>query len=128
MEFLKYLKNEWDTEPMRKAYLECGLTDFELPQRSKGIEFNNGLRLSIQGSFGHYCTPRKTLSYNKYERMEFALCTEQGFKDVKDYINTDKYDNYFDGSVYGYVPVSLIEELYQNLKQKYGLKYIIVEE
>ena len=35
MEFLKHLKNEWDSEVIRKAYLSCGLTEFHLPQRSK---------------------------------------------------------------------------------------------
>lgn len=122
MEFLKYLKNTVDTEAVRKTYLSCGLIDFDLPQISDGILFKNGLKLSIQGSFGHYCTPRKTLPYDKYKRMEFALCTKKGFADVKDYIDTNEYDEYFDGSVYGYVPVELIEKLYQNLKAKFGIK------
>lgn len=122
MEFIKHLKNTIDTGTMKMAYLQCGLIDFELPQKSNGIEFKNGLRLSIQGSYGHYCTPRKTLPYCKYTSMEFALCTEKGFADVKEYLDTNEYDEYFDGSVYGYVPVELIEKLYQHLKDKYGIK------
>ena len=121
MEFIKHLKNEWDTEPMRKAYLSCGLTQFDLPQRSKAIAFKNGLNFSIQGSFGHYCRPRKTLPYDQYESMEFALCTNNGFADVKEFLDTTEYDDYFDGYVYGYVPVEMIERLYQALKAKYGL-------
>ena len=62
------------------------------------------------------------MPYDKYKEMEFALCTEKDFADVKDYIDTNEYDEYFDGSVYGYVPVSLIEKLYQNLKAKFGIK------
>jgi hypothetical protein len=122
MEFLKHLKNEYDTELMREAYFCCGLTEFDLPQRSKGIEFKNGLVLSIQGSSAHYCIPRQTLSYDKYTKMEFALCTVKGFADVKEYLDTDEYDQYFDGSVYSYVPVDLIEKLYQDLKAKFGIK------
>ena len=121
MEFIKHLKNEWDTEQLRKAYLSCGLTSFDLPQRSKAIAFKNGLGLSIQGSFSHYCIPRKTLSYDQYKAMEFALCTKNGFADVKEFLDTNEYDDYFDGSVYGYVPVEMIERLYQALKEKYGL-------
>lgn len=121
-EFLKHLKNEYDTTSMRKAYFECGLLAFDLPQQSDPIEFKNGLRLSIQGSFGHYCSPRKTLPYDKYKTMEFALSAGKGFAEVKDFIETDEYDAYFDGSVYGYVPVELIEKLYQALKSKFGLR------
>lgn len=73
MEFLEHLKNEYDVEKLRISYLMYGLSPMDLPQKSKGIEFNNGLMLSIQGSFGHYCTPRQTLPYNKYKAMEFAL-------------------------------------------------------
>ena len=72
MEFLKYLKNSWDTEEMRKIYAENGVSEY-LPQRSNGIKFKNGLILSIQGSFGHYCSPRITQPYYKYDEMEFAL-------------------------------------------------------
>lgn len=126
MEFIKHLKNIYNinSEEKRKICLMCGglLPAEILPQKSEGIVFNNDLMLSIQGSFGHYCFPRKTLPYNQYKSMEFALCDEQGFVNVKKYLNTDKYDTYFDGSVYGYVPIELIEKLYQALKSKYGLK------
>lgn len=119
-EFLKYLKNEWDIETI--SCIGCGFTKFDLPQKSKGIMFNNGLVLSIQGSYRHYCFPRKTLPYDQYKKMEFALCTENGFANVNDYLDTNEFDTYFDGSVYGYVPVELIEKLYQSLKQKFGVK------
>ena len=122
MEFLKHLKNEWDSPVYKEAYLKLGIPETEIPQRSEGIEFKNGLILSIQGSFAHYCFPRKTLPYDKYTDMEFALCTTEGFKEVKDYINTDEYDKYFEGSVYGYVPVPKIEKLYLALKEKFSLK------
>jgi len=31
------------------------------------------------------------------------------------------FENFDSGGVYGYVPIELIEELYQALKKKYGL-------
>ena len=76
------------------------------------------ISLSIQASYGNYCTPRKTLkNLNEYTSMEFALIGEEGrFLNVNDVLpNFEKLDiinEYFDGSVYSYVPVELIEELY----------------
>lgn len=125
MEFLKHLKNIYGDKElgsMRQEYIMCGLTEFDLPQKSKGIEFNNDIILSVQGSFGHYCTPRKTLPYDQYKSMEFAILKNHEFTDVKEIIDTDKFDEYYDDTVYGYVPVSKIEWLYQELKKKYGLK------
>lgn len=123
MEFLKHLKNIYNNKDLENVYLVCGLTNYDLPQKSNGIVFNNNMYLSVQGSFGHYCTPRKTLPYDKYTRMEFALVdASDNFKDVKDYLDTTEYDEYFDGSVYGYVPIEMIEKLYQVLKNKFGLK------
>lgn len=125
MEFLKHLKNIYsdkELDRMREVYIACGLTEFDLPQKSKGIEFNNDIILSIQGSDAHYCTPRRTLSYDQYTAMEFAILLDHNFIDVQRLINTDKFDKYYDGTVYGFVPVVDIEWLYQELKKKYGLK------
>lgn len=121
MEFLKHLKNIWNNTEMENMYLQYGISKFELPQKSAGILFKNNLGLSIQGSFCHYCLPRKSLPYDQYTHMEFALCTTEGFANVKDFIDTDEYEEYFDGSVYGYVEVEKIEKLYQALKEKFGL-------
>lgn len=117
-EFLKHLQNELN----QKSDLSCVLKHLNLPQISEGIEFNNGLILSIQGSYGHYCLPRKTLPYDQYTRMEVALYTEKGFANIEDYLDTKEFDEYFNGSVYGYVPVVLIEKLYQALKNKFGIR------
>lgn len=75
--------------------------------------------LSIQASFGHYCTPRKTLkNLNEYTTMEFALIKEGNFVKVSDVLpnfsrlnEIEEYEN----TVYGYVPVDLIEQLYREL-------------
>lgn len=125
MEFLKHLKNIYsdkELDRMREVYIACGLTEFDLPQKSKGIEFNNDIILSVQGSDAHYCTPRKTLPYDQYTAMEFAILLDHNFIDVQRLINTNMFDEYYDGTVYGDVPVADIEWLYQELKKKYGLK------
>ena len=125
MEFLKYLKNRYSEKTinsMRLAYKQVGLDEFELPQMSNGICFNKNIILSVQGSSAHYCQPRKTLHYKQHKRMEFAIIINKEFVDVKRIIDTNRFDDYFDGSVYGYVPVEDIEWLFQELKNKFGLK------
>lgn len=126
MEFLKYLKNEYDTNLLEITYKRAGLKGFDLPQRSKPIIFNKDVILSVQGSFGHYCFPRKTLPYKKYTNMEFAIISGGKFVPVERVLNINTEENewqsYFDGSVYGYVPIRLIEKLYKMLKATYGLK------
>lgn len=74
--------------------------------------------LSIQASYAHYCTPRKTLrDLSEYTSMEFALIGESGeFIRVQEILpgfsKLEEIEEYWD-TVYGYVPVNLIEELYQ---------------
>ncbi|QJI52348.1 hypothetical protein [Psychrobacillus phage Perkons] len=84
------------------------------------IPINDLLGLSIQASYGHYCNPRKTIKdLSEYTRMEFALLDSKGeFVAVTDVLPSfsrlNEIEEYHD-TVYGYVPVELIEELYQEL-------------
>ena len=81
--------------------------------------------LSIQGSFSHYCSPRKSIRIDKYETMEIALFTKEGnwvnYTQLKAFPKYKELLKYADGlgeiTVYGYVPVTLIEELYLFLKK-----------
>lgn len=113
MEFLKHLKNKYPKDIM--------------VQISNTIYFNYDIELSIQGSYCHYCIPRENLDYEKYTSMEFALFDHKKDKliQVSDVLNIlpeeDVWSDYYDGSIYGYVPVELIEKLYQELKRRYGL-------
>lgn len=91
----------------------------------KGIKLG-GVVLSVQGSVGHYCTPKETLSIDEYELMEVAIIKEEGEvfltpEELDLYFNIskgikEKLQERFDGMVYGHVPVEVIEELYQTLK------------
>lgn len=134
-EFLDKLKMDTYSVGMRKneEYLEIyrdtyGAVEFlgKLPRMYKHIEFNNGINLSIQASTSHYCTPRITLDDLKgYDTMEIALIGN-------DFISADELEltdslkeslnEYYDNTVYGYVPVELIDKLYTELKLVYGLK------
>lgn len=79
------------------------------------------LTLSVQASFAHYCKPRKTIEPHKYEAMEIALMRDGEFINVSSVITDleiqDAVERFSDGvAVYPYVPVILIEMLYQELK------------
>lgn len=81
--------------------------------------------LSVQGSNGHYCSPREALNPDQYFSMELAI-----FNKNKDWFNISlssiirKFPRYkelmerADGKwsghtiVFGYVPVDLINDLY----------------
>ncbi|MED3792446.1 hypothetical protein P4571_08315 [Niallia alba] len=86
----------------------------------EGFELKEGIRLSIQASYGHYCSPRETFyDLNEYSSMEFALIDSSGkFITVMDVLPTfnrlEEIEQYED-TVYGYVPVDLINELYIEL-------------
>jgi len=85
-----------------------------------GFDLKDGIRMSIQASYGHYCSPRETLyDLNEYSSMEFALIDNKGeFLTVTDVLPTfkrlDEIEEYFN-TVYGYVPVDLINDLYIEL-------------
>lgn len=125
MKFIKKLKNMY-----RKSHIlifkKTGLDEWRFPQISRAIEFNDDISLSVQGSYYHYCLPRRTLPYNQYKNLEFALTKNGRFVSVGAVLSSqpegDIWCDYFDGSIYGYVPVEKIEKLYQLLKKEYGLK------
>ncbi|PMC34550.1 hypothetical protein CJ195_22310 [Bacillus sp. UMB0899] len=87
----------------------------------KGIQVNDDLWISIQASYGHYCNPRKTLKdLSEYNSMEFALRDKEGnFLSVTDVLpnfpKLKEIEEYYEDTVYGYVPVNLIEDLVQVL-------------
>ena len=88
--------------------------------------------LSIQASSTHYCTPRELLSPEFYSSKEMAIFKEDGWIAItKSSIFRafprfnelmSRADGHFSNGdnsgrvVFGYVPVDLIEDLYQYLK------------
>lgn len=97
------------------TYEDMGFRQFE------AIRVNDTIWLSIQASYGHYCSPRKTLSKELYTNMELAIFKNDEFAPVSSVTKNEelinKFDEYYEGTVYGYVPVELIEELYQDLNK-----------
>jgi hypothetical protein len=89
--------------------------------------------LSIQGSKNHYCNPREDIHPSLYTHMELAIFPLEkgkvvrpvdlaGFARYSELLEQLDGDDEYEGyrtSVYGYVPIDLIEDIYvylSNLK------------
>ncbi len=80
--------------------------------------------LSIQGSNGHYCSPRQTLPVDLYSEMELAIFNKKGsmvsINRSKLLRQFERYNELLDradslnskATVYGYVSVDLLNDLY----------------
>lgn len=84
--------------------------------------------LSVQASEYTYCTPRRNLDdLTDYTHMEMAVMYSDNngydydFVDASrhflDFPRRDELEQFFEGSVYAYVPVDLIEDLFLHMKK-----------
>ena len=71
------------------------------------IECMDGTILSVQASHYHYCWPRN--DFGPYESMEVGYPTAPPPDSWRKYLDGDPDDDPC-SSVYGYVPVELVEE------------------
>lgn len=88
--------------------------------RFKAIKISD-YYLSIQASYGHYCTPRLTLeNIYHYETMEIAIIKDNEMIEEDEVLSYfDRYEElkgYCVGAVFAYVPINLIQILYNYLK------------
>lgn len=128
MEFLNYLREDW----LSKKLIEENYShDQDFPLRTRffeGINFNNDIMLSIQASGVHSSKPSKTLKdVTQYEAFELGIHSLQIQNYVTfDFATSDKkfskaIKEYFDGYVYNNVPVNIVEEIFQKLKEEHGI-------
>lgn len=120
MEFTKMLIETPESEKMKALHVYGNFEDTGM-RIYKPVQLSRGASLSIQASYGHYCDPRKTLPKEKYSAMEMAIFLNNEWSSVeevsKDVELIESFQEYFDGmGVYAYLPVELIEKLYQELK------------
>jgi HD superfamily phosphohydrolase len=83
----------------------------------------NVFTVSIQASAGNYCTPRESLEdVRQYKEMEFAVMHNNEFIRVSDILPTftklNEIEKHYK-TVYAYVPVELIQELFEELNSVY---------
>lgn len=69
------------------------------------IVCKDGFSMSVQGSEGHYCSPRKTLDY--YISMEIGFPSQKEDL-IMEY--TEQHEQPTD-TVYGWVPVGVIDDV-----------------
>ena len=82
------------------------------------INTNSGYRLSIQCSEYHYCTPKKLLGIKYYDTFELAILKDNEFiypNILENFHRKDELDECYEGTVFGYVPKDLVEDLYNYL-------------
>ncbi|WP_075810116.1 hypothetical protein [Clostridium perfringens] len=85
-------------------------------------------KLSIQASDGHYCEPRKLLNnIYDYTHMEVAIIKGDfvhiGFDNFFDnWEYKEKFLENFDGCVAGYIPIDIIQSLYEYMAKNHQEK------
>lgn len=80
-----------------------------------------GYMLSIQCSEFHYCSPREILALDAYSKFEVAIIKQGEFvypTELNDFSRKQELDECFEGSVFGYVPKDLVEDLFNFLNEK----------
>lgn len=95
----------------------------------KEICFGDGVGLSVQAGTGFHSIPRESVGLSEYKAMEMAVNKHGDLVPIESVLPEFKHkevmhekllsDNI---SVYGCVPVEVIEEVYQGLKKEYGLE------
>ena len=69
------------------------------------IVCNDGFSMSVQGGYGHYCSPRTESEY--YKSMEIGFPSEEEPL-IFEYAENK---NHYTETVYGWVPVEIIQEV-----------------
>ena len=90
------------------------------------IPISSNVCMSIQASFGHYCTPKsyKLLPLKTYKTMEIAFIASSGqFVDFSviypTYPRLSELQLHYGDGIYSYVPVDLIQDVYVFIKKHY---------
>lgn len=133
MEFIKQMEYRDEVNLLMKE-IENGNIKMEKERIPVGYKpiciVEDRLYLSVQANWGAYCTPRKTtLDLNEYSEMEMAFVTAEGLVSLEMvypyFSKLDEIQEYFDGDqIYSYVPVELIEDVYQELISDRALSII----
>ncbi len=129
MDFISQLREKFAGMQVRTPFM----SEDERFRMFEGIKFKQDIVLSIQASAGHYCSPRKTTYLQDYEAMEMAIFKGGEFVSLTQllvpHIEVMKeLDEYFEGSVYPYVPVELIERVYHALLETFGRDHEVLSD
>ena len=90
---------------LAETYKEFG---FGILERRPAVRCADGFSVSVQASENNYCSPRENLPDGSYEEVELGYPSEAD-ELIMEY--AENPDGSPTDSVYGYVPVSVVEEL-----------------
>ena len=90
------------------------------------INFDKNIIMSVQASFQHYCTPKRTINIEEYTTMELGFIRQDKYVKFENittnYALANKQQNYELGEIYANVPCELIENVYMQLLREYRQK------
>jgi hypothetical protein len=89
---------QWMQEGIAFTYPECSV------QQSYRLLLANGVSLSIQASYNHYCTPRMLIPYAQYSEFEVGYPSEV----IEALMPYCKDSNRPTETVYSYVPLEVL--------------------
>lgn len=95
---------DWLKKPVRTHTYSDGT--YEIQENRSRLYCNDGYSISVQASGFHYCEPRLN-GVQDYESVEL------GFPSMEDELINEyaEDDSDYTGTVYGYVPIEIVEEL-----------------
>ena len=92
------------------------------------INFDRNVIMSVQASFQHYCTPKKTTNLNEYTAMEIGFICKDKYVRFETLTTNQKLAsllrNYEMGEIYANVPCEIIESVYIQLIKEYRQQQI----
>jgi RNA-binding protein YlmH len=122
MKIFELLTEQESSKVSRKRQQEMG---FEFIGRHLNRIKAGEYEMSIQASYAHYCEPRETLEdLTQYTEMELALFKNGGWVQPREDEKIKQFPRYLeleeryeegDVAVAGYVPVDLLQDLYDYL-------------
>ncbi|TYS68673.1 hypothetical protein FZC76_06925 [Sutcliffiella horikoshii] len=119
MEFIKKLVETDGSLKMKEYGQPIGTYEDMGFRMFKQVKISDEVGLSIQASYGHYCSPRKTLPLEMYSSMELAIFKDGEFVSVQEVTENkeviSELSEHYEGTVYGGVPVETLEKLYKDL-------------
>ena len=90
------------------------------------INFDKNVIMSVQASFQHYCTPKRTTDLTEYEKMELGFIRQDKYVKFENistnYSLANQLRKYELGEIYANVPCELIENVYMQLVKEFRQK------
>jgi hypothetical protein len=91
------------------------------------IYFNNDISISLLAGVNGFSSPRENVNKYEFTTMEMAILdmNKHGeFSNIEGFdpiIKSTRYLEYYDGELYKFVPINLIQDLFDAFSKEFGL-------